>query len=289
MFDQVEAFCRPASVPEALRLLQRGKGQARIVAGGTDVVVAGGDGVRILIDITRAGLSYIRRKPQALVIGATTTLAEIEESELLRKFAGGILPVAAATCGSVSNRNVATVGGNMANASSAADLAAPLLVLEASAVLADARGRRKLPLAGYLAGASTGAFSNSILVELIVPQPPDGKRCGWSFQKLGRTAIDISLVNVAAGLQLDTKGRVKWARIALASVAPTALRAEAAERRMAGRIPDAALVAEAAAEVARAVNPITDVRASAGYRRDMSAVLSARALQECVAQAGGAL
>jgi len=287
VFDQVEAFYRPASVPEALRLLQRGKGRARIVAGATDVVVAGGDGVRVLIDITRAGLSYVRRKPGGLEIGATTTLAEIEESETLRKIAGGILPLAAASCGSVSIRNMATLGGNMANASAAADMATPLLVLEASARIADAHGRRNLPLGDYLAGAAIGRFSKSILVEVAVPQPPGGKHCGWSFQKLGRTAVDISLVSVAAGLGLDAAGRVKWVRIALGSVAPTALRAGTAEQRMTGQTLDAALITEASEEVGRAVSPISDIRASAEYRREMSVVLTARALRECAARAGG--
>ena len=289
MFDQVEAFYRPATVPEALRLLQRGKGKARIVAGGTDVVVAGGNGVRVLIDITRAGLSYIRRKPGAFAIGATTTMAEIEESEPLRKAAGGILSRAAATCGSVSVRNLATLGGNMANASSAADMATPLLVLEASALIANSRGRRALPLADYLRCTSAGHLSNAILVEVAFPAPPGGKHCGWSFQKLGRTAVDISLVSVAAGVQLDTKGRVKWARIALGSVAPTAMRAVAAEQCMVGRIADRALIADAAAEIASAVRPISDVRASADYRREMSEVLGRRALEECIIQAGDSL
>ena len=289
MFDQVEAFYRPASVGEALRLLQRGKGRARILAGGTDLAVAGGEGVRILIDITRAGLSYIRREAGWLTIGATTTLAEMEESAALGKVGGGILRLAAAQCGSVSIRNVATLGGNLANASPAADVAVPLAALEASVVVADARGRRRLALADYLAGAQAGRFAKSILVEAAIPPGPKGRHCGWSYQKLGRTAVDISLVSVAAGLGLDAMGRVEWARIALGSVAPTVMRAHAAEQRMTGRIPDAGLVAEAAAEAAQAVRPISDVRASAEYRREMSAVLSARALQECAARAGGSL
>jgi len=289
MFDHVESFCRPASVPEALRLLQKGKGRARIVAGGTDLAVAGGDDVRVLIDITRAGLTYIRYKSGALAIGATTTLAEIEESPVLRKLAGGILARAAATCGSVSIRNLATIGGNMANASPAADMATPLLVLEAAAVVAGTRGRRRLPLGEYLADAAAGRFSKSILVEILIPEPPAGKRCGWSFEKLGRTAVDISLVSVAAGIQLDRKGTVTRARVALGSVAPSPMRAETAEQLMTGRLADAALIAEAAAEIARAARPISDVRASAEYRREMSQVLGARALGECVRQAEGGL
>lgn len=289
MFDQVEFFYRPASVSEALRLLQRGKGTARIVAGGTDVVVAGAEDVRVLIDITRAGLGYIRGKAGTIVIGATTTLAEIEESELMHKIGAGLLPRAAATCGSIENRNLATVGGNLANASPAADMTTPLLVLEASAVVADARGRRKMPLAEYLEGATTGRWMKSILVELSFPEPPHGKRCGWCFQKLGRTAVDISLVNVAAGLQLDAKGHVQWARIALGAVAPAAFRASEAEQKMSGRVLNAELIGEAAASVARAARPITDVRASADYRHEMTEILTARALKECAAQTGRSL
>lgn len=289
MFDKVEAFHRPASISEALRLLQRGKGQARIVAGGTDLAVAGGDSVRTLIDITHAGLTYIRRKPKAIAIGATTTLAEIEASGMLGKFAAGLLPCAAATCGSMNIRNMATLGGNMANASPAADMTTPLLVLGASVVMADAQARRTLPLAKYLEGAVVNGFSRCIVIEIIVPDPPAGRHCGWAFQKLGRTALDISLVNVAAGLQLDARHRVKWARLALGAVAPTVMRAASAERLMEGRTLDAALIAEAATEVAREVHPITDVRASAEYRREMSAVLVTRALKSCGAQAGCAL
>jgi aerobic carbon-monoxide dehydrogenase medium subunit len=203
MFDQVNVFYRPTTVPEALRLLQRGKGQARIVAGGTDMVIAGGESIRALIDITQAGLSYIRRNGSALAIGATTTLVTLQESGQLAGFAGGLLPRAAATCGSASIRNLATLGGNLANASPAADMATPLLALDSSVVLADARGQRTLPLADYLAAAGNRGFSKSILVEVLIPAPPRGKNCRWSFQKLGRTAVDISLVNVAAGLWLD--------------------------------------------------------------------------------------
>ena len=289
MFDKVEAFYRPANVRAALRLLQSGKGQARVVAGGTDVVVEGDESVRFLIDITHAGLSYIRRRGTACVIGATTTMAELEASDVIQALAGGLLSRAARSCGSVPIRNMATLGGNMANGSPAADMATPLLVLDAAVVMVDVRGRRKLPLAEYLAGARTSRYARSLLVEVVVPDPPDGKGCRWSFQKLGRTAVDISLVNVAAGLQLDSRGRVKWARIALGSVAPAPMRASGAEQRMTGRILDHSLLAEISAEVAREVSPISDARASAEYRREICSVLTRRALEECSAPAGCSL
>jgi CO/xanthine dehydrogenase FAD-binding subunit len=289
MFDKVEAFYRPANVREALRLLSSGKGQARLVAGGTDIVVEGDRSVRFLIDITHAGLSYIRHRGTACVIGATTTMAELEASDVIQALAGGLLSRASRTCGSALIRNLATLGGNMAHGSPAADMATPLLVLDASVVMVDSIGRHKLPLAEYLAAARAGRYAKALLVEVVIPDPPRGKGCQWSFQKLGRTAVDISLVNVSAGLQLDSRGRVKWARIALGSVSPTPLRASGAEQRMAGRILDQALLAEIGAEVAREVRPISDARASAEYRREICSVLTRRALEECSAPAGCSL
>jgi carbon-monoxide dehydrogenase medium subunit len=289
MFDKVEAFYRPANVREALRLLSSGKGQARVVAGGTDVVVEGDRSIRFLIDITHAGLSYIRHRGTACVIGATTTMAELEASDVIQAMAGGLLSRAARTCGSALIRNLATLGGNMAHGSPAADMATPLLVLDAAVVMVDSNGRRKLPLAEYLEAARASRHAKALLVEVVIPDPPSGKGCQWSFQKLGRTSVDISLVNVSAGLQLDSRGRVKWARIALGSVSPAPMRASGAEQRMAGRILDQALLAEIGAEVAREVRPISDARASAEYRREICSVLTRRALEECSAPAGCSL
>jgi len=288
MFEQVEVFHRPTSVREAVRLLESGKGRARVVAGGTDLVVDGDPAVRALIDITHSGLSYIRTQGGVCAIGAATTMADLEESQTIRGLAGGMLARAAATCGSVQIRSVATVGGNIANGSPAADLVTPLLVLDAVLVMADAKGRRKLPLAEYLAARGTKMLRQSLLVEVSVPRPL-ARRGGWSFQKLGRTALDIAVVNVAAGLQVGGTGRIQWARIALGAVAPTAIRAVAAEENLRGRTLNAETVAEAAEGVMREVSPITDVRASAAYRREMCRVLTRRALEECAAQAGCAL
>jgi len=288
MFEQVEVFYRPSSVREAIRLLEGGKGRARVVAGGTDLVVEGDSTVRALIDITHSGLTYIRKQGGVCAIGAATTMAELEQSPAIRALAGGLLARAAATCGSIQIRGVATVGGNIANGSPAADLVTPLLVLDAVVVVADAKGRRKLPIAEYLAARGTKGLRRSLLVEVTVPRP-SGRRCGWSFQKLGRTALDISVVNVAAGLQVDASGRIQWARLSLGAVAPTAIRAGAAEENLRGRTLDADAVAEAAEGVMREVSPITDIRASAAYRREMCRVLTRRALEECAAQAGCAL
>lgn len=286
MFDQVEAFYRPESIAEAVRLLARCKRQARIVAGGTDLVVEGGGCVRFLIDLGRAGLSYIRRRDSVCTIGATTPLAELEESTAIRAVAGGLLSRAASTCGSVQIRNVATVGGNLAHGSPAADMATALLALDASVVVADGGGRHKLALLDYLKLARGAASIPSLLIEVVIPEPPHGARCGWSFQKFGRTEIDISLVNAAAGLQLDGQGRVKWARLAMGAVAEFPFRAAPVEALLAGREFDQMLLAQAGEEVMREVQPISDVRASSELRLEISRVLARRAFEECAVEAG---
>ena len=247
-------------------------------------MVEGDRSIRFLIDITHAGLSYIRRKGTDCVIGATTTMAMLEDSPAIRALAGGILARAAAGCGSVQIRNMATLGGNLANASPAADTATPLLALDAEVVLADARGRRKIPLTEFYSGLKK---TKALIVEVAIPAPPRGGR--WSFQKLGRTENDISLVNAVAGLQLDSKGRAKWARIALGAVAPRPMRAVHAEELLVGRKVDECTVAAVCDEVARAVRPITDVRAAAEYRREMCRVLVRRAIAECAAGTGCSL
>ena len=288
MFDHVESFHRPTSVREALQLLARGKGRARVVAGGTDLVLkAQADrAARILIDITRAGLTYIRPTAVSVTVGATVTMTELEESAVIRGLGGGILSRAAASCATPQIRNMATIGGNMANGSPAADLAAPLLVLEASVVVAGTTGRRTLALLDYLATTRNQKGPQNLLVELTIPRPRISTHAGWSFQKLGRTAGDISLVNAAAGMQLDARGKVKWVRLALCAVAPLPMRATLAEACLTGRTLDAALIADAGQRVTEEVSPITDQRATAGYRREMSRVLAMRALRDCAAQAG---
>lgn len=285
MFDRVEAFHRPGSVREALRLLHSGKGRARIVAGGTDVAAEADRSIRVLIDITQAGLSYIRREGGACVIGATTTMAAIETSAVVQTLAGGILAKACAHCGSVQIRNMATLGGNLANASPAAETATPLLALDAEVVVADQRARRKVPLAVFYTALRQSGLAKTLIVEVVIPVPPRASR--WSFQKLGRTESDISLVNATAGLQLDSRSRVKWARIALGAVASTPIRVTSAEALVAGERLDKRLMAAACDLVAREVRPIADVRASAEYRRSMSGVLTGRALQECADQLMG--
>jgi carbon-monoxide dehydrogenase medium subunit len=286
MFDHVECFYRPTTVREALLLLRKVGKHGRIVAGATDIVTQADRSIRFLVDITRLGLNYVRRNNRGCSIGATTTMAALEHSTVIRALAGGILAKAASTCGSIQNRNMATVGGNLANASPAADTAVVLLALDAQVVVASSRRKRKIALTEFYSAPHQAVLNGELLEEIIIPALPGGGRLGWSFQKLGRTETDISLVNVAAGLQAEARGRIKWARLALGAVGPTPLRARKAEELLLGKTLSEDLLARVGVAVMQEVNPISDSRASAEYRREMSAVLARRALRECAAQAG---
>ena len=286
MFDHIERFYQPTTLREALLLLRKVGKRGRIVAGATDIVTQADRSTRFLLDITRLGLNYVQGNHRGCSIGATTTMAVLEHSPVIRALAGGILAKAAATCGSIQNRNMATVGGNLANASPAADTAAVLLALDAQVVVASSRRKRKIVLAEFYSGPHRNSLNGELLTEIVISALPNGGRVGWSFQKLGRTETDISLVNVAAGLQADARGRIKWARLALGAVGPTPLRARKAEELLLGSVLSEDLMTRVGEAVMKEVSPISDNRASAEYRREMSAVLARRALRECAAQAG---
>jgi carbon-monoxide dehydrogenase medium subunit len=285
MMPWIEAFHRPTTIPEALRLVRRDGRRARFVAGATDVLVQSDPSTRILVDVTRLKLNYIKRQRKGWAIGAATTMAALEQSREILRLADGILAQAAATCGSVQNRNMATVGGNLANASPAADSAPPLLVLDAEVVMVGPGGRRRLPLTKFFHGVRKTALNGALLLEVFIPPLPRGP-AAWSFHKLARLASDISVVNAVVGLGLDPKGHCRWARIALGAVAPTPLRLVEVEKLLQGKRLDAGLVAEACERVCEQVRPITDVRSTSSYRREMCGVLVRRALRECAERMG---
>ena len=283
MFDHVQAFFQPSSISEALKLIQTHKG-ARVLAGATDITPQAQRSTRFLIDVTRLGLDYIRRERGGYAIGACATMGAVENSPKMRALANGILPQALSTCGSIQLRNLATIGGNLANASPGADSATPLLALDATVMMQSARGKKALPLEKFFAGPHRTALDRALLIEILIPEPKP--RSGWSFQKLGRTETDISLVNVAAGVTLDKSGKVIAARIALGAVAPVPMRAHAAEVALIGKKIDDASLRAVAEIVRRIVKPISDHRASAEYRREMSAVLAVHALRDAATRAG---
>jgi xanthine dehydrogenase FAD-binding subunit len=246
------------------------------LAGGTDLLVAWERRAHpeALCDLQRVpGLRGIEERDGRIWIGALTTHAEVAAAPLLLA-AAPLLREAAATIGAVQVRTRGTVGGNVANASPAGDVLCALYALDAAVELRGPSGARSLPIADFVKGPRrTALAAGEILTGVSFPRPGPELQ---GYEKLGlRAAQAIAVVSLAVRLQLDG-GVVRNANLALGSVAPTPVRAPAAEAALRGRPLDAATVRAAARALSATATPIDDVRASADYRRAMAGVLLER-------------
>ena len=281
-------FVTPKSLDELLMFLDEHKGETTIVAGGTDLYLLVKREVvrpRYLIDITGISeLHYIKEDVEYVRIGASMTLTEIEKNEIINRYFP-VLVDAVKTMAARQIRNVATLAGNLANASPAADSAPPLIVLGAKIVLQSKHNTREVPVEDlFVFVKKTIIESNEIIKEIKIPKPP--KTFAASFEKLGkRNALVLAIVSAAASITREGD-MIKDVRIALGSVAPTPLRVKKAEDVLRGKTPTMELIEKAAEIVMNEVKPITDVRASAEYRKDMARVLSRRVLLDAMKKLG---
>jgi carbon-monoxide dehydrogenase medium subunit len=281
--DQFDYYC-PGTLEEAFSLLRKFKNQARVMAGGTDLIVnmkLNNVKPRVVIDLKGIkGLNKINySKRLGLRVGALTTLTQLHTSQAVRDNYP-FLAQASGEVGSVQVRNRATLGGNLCNASPAADTAPPLMAMGASVRIRGPRKERVVPLEQFFTGpGKTSLNQGEILVG--VEAPAMKPRSGGAYIKLGvRRAMEIALTGVAAVVTLNGKeGTVKEARIALGAVAPTVIMAHKAEELLRGAALDDEVLAEAGNAASMAARPISDVRCSAEYRKQMADVLTRRALK----------
>ena len=283
-------YFAPQTFKDAASLLLRYGSKAKLLAGGTDLYLrmerrAVDPGVVLDLKKIRS-LRGIKLSPKGLTIGALTLMDEIASSPSI-KARYAIIADAAAVVGSIQTRNRATVGGNLCNASPAADTAPALMALDARARIASSRRHREVPLEEFFLGpGKTCLQPNELLKEIFIPPP--ALKSGSSFQRCTRTAMDIALVNCAVFMSLASKREVvSDVRIALGAVAPTPIRARPAETLLIGKIADQDAIEKAAELAADSVSPINDVRSSASYRRQMARVLTRRALEEALNRARG--
>jgi len=258
---------------------------ASLLSGGTDLLVKLRAGVAPpdrLLDISGVpSLREIVWNNAELQIGAAASMTDILGLHGLAERLP-LLSTVLQSLGSVQIRNRATLGGNLVNASPAADSAIPLLLYDAVVELAGSNGERFLPVSEFLIGPGKTALQGCEYVRSIrVPLPTQSSTC--FFHKVGkRRALTIAIASVGARLVVDGN-RIAEARFAAGSVAPTALRLHEVERRVTGHAVDSDLIAEAS-EVAQAtVSPIDDIRATAEYRRLVVGALVARALRTALA------
>jgi aerobic carbon-monoxide dehydrogenase medium subunit len=279
----------PRTVDDALRVLGERGPETKLLAGGTDLLPQLKNGLlkpACVVDLS--GVERIRAlkvDAAGLRVGAAVSARTLERDATTQKTYTS-LAESGALVGSVQVRNLATLGGNLCNAAPSADMAPPLLALDAEAVIVGPTGERRVPFADFFAGVRRTVLApDEILVEIVVPSP--GARSGGHYLRhTPRRELDIAVVGVASQVTLSD-GVCSKARVALAAVAPVPLRARAAEQALEGK-PVTPEAIERAAELAvGATKPISDQRGSADYRRHLVRVLTRRTLRTALARAGG--
>ena len=275
------AYIAPDSIEDALSIKSEHGARARIIAGGTDLILRMKDKVLspgLLIDLSRISLDTITSHARELRLGACVTLSQLLDDARIASTYPALLEACREFAGPPI-RNRGTLGGNLVNASPAADLVPPLLAYDASLVLTRSSSMRVLPVTEFLTGpGQTAMEADEILTEIRLPPVPP--RTAARFTKLGqRRSMAISIVNLTTRLTLDQAAQISDARIAIGAVAPTAIRAFAAEALLIGKEPSSDLLARAAQKAGGETSPITDVRASKNYRLKMAEVLVRRALE----------
>jgi carbon-monoxide dehydrogenase medium subunit len=277
---RLEQYFQPQTIDEAVSLAVKQGGEAKFLAGGTSLVPlmrSRSSRPKCLIDLTRIpDLDYISYdKVNGLGIGALVTLREVELSTTVMA-SYPALAEAAHHVASMRIRNVATVTGNLCQASPSSDIAVSLLALESAVRIVGSTGVRMVPIEVFFSGpGKTVLEHDEVVAEILLPAPLAGS--GMAFLRIARTAADRATVNVAAVLTVK-KGVCESASIALGGVAPTPIRAKRAEEVLRGKRVAGAMVTEAMEIASSEASPITDIRSTAEYRRELTKVLIRQAI-----------
>jgi carbon-monoxide dehydrogenase medium subunit len=279
-FEYFEA----SSFSEAVSLLGQYGKEAWLVAGGTDLLVWMKEGAR-----RPKAVINIKSIPEAdqitfdekngLKIGCLVKISEIQSSTVIQdRFSP--LAQAAKELGSAQVRNLATIGGNLCTAAPSAETAPPLLTLNAKVRLHGAKGQREVSLEEFFMGPGSTVLDGEVLTEILIPSPASGTR-GVYKRISRRNAVDMAIVGVAAvGVMSEDSKEWQDIKIALGAVAPTPMRAVKAENILKGHKIESASIEEAAQLASEEARPISDVRGSAWYRKEMVKVLVRRSLEE---------
>jgi len=278
----------PQTIAEAASLLGKYQAEAKLIAGGTDLVPLMLDRVvtpKCVIDIKKvSSLNFIKWDEQeGVCIGALTPIAAILESDMVRERCFS-LHQAAESFATTQVRNMATIGGSICRYSSSSDMVVPLLTCDAEVSLVGPGGERTLPLEGFFIGPGQNVLDNEILTEIKIP--PEKRTHGTAFKKIARTAEDLAKVNCAIKAVISD-GKYEDIRIVLGAVAPTPIRAKNVEQALRGKKIDAKTMEDALQRIKEDISPIADCRSNAGYRVHASRVLIKRLISESITRAGG--
>jgi carbon-monoxide dehydrogenase medium subunit len=281
----------PDSLPEVLKYLETSPLTKKILAGGTDLILQMKQGIirpSLVVDVKQVPeLNRLEWKAaEGLCLGAAVSLSQLLAfTELPKQF--GILLQACSLIGSRQIKNRGTIGGNICNAAPSADSAPPLLCLGARVVLASNKATRTIALEDFFLGpGKTALAEDELLLAIEVPTPPTPS-AGCYLRHTTREEMDIAVAGVASFITLSSEnGPLSSARIALGAVAPTPIRAFGAEAILSGKKITPELIDQAAEQAAEEVSPISDMRSSAEYRRELVRVLTRRTLRSACEELG---
>lgn len=277
-------YLEPKTLPKAITFLSQHGNESKVLAGGTDLLRALKQRTlrpRYLVNIKYIPqITKITLSPRtSLKIGAACTMGSLEFSHIVKERSQALFE-AVHLLGSPQVRNLATIGGNLCNAAPSAETASILLARDARAHIAGSKGETVVILESFFTGpGQTILKTGELLTYISIPDAPPGT--GEAYIKHSpRGSMDIAVVGVAAVVTLSPEGdRVKHCAIALGAVAPTPVRARKAENLLVGQTPSEKLISEVARQASQEARPISDIRGSAEYRREMVAVLTSRALR----------
>ncbi len=276
-------YLAPRTLDEAISLLSQHDGEARVTAGGTDLMnkmKRREETPQYLVGLKNIpGLDYIDYdEAQGLRFGPLVTIHAVETSPLIRdRFP--VLSQAASTMASAQIRNLGTVVGNLCSAVPSADMAPGLVVLGAKLKTASIKGERTIAVEDFFTGPEESVLArDELVVEVQVPSPPPHSGMGY-IKHTVRAAMELAIVGVAALVTLQD-GVCREVKIALGAVAPIPIRATRAESVLKGKLFSAELVKQAAETAVEEARPISDIRASAEYRKEMVRVLTQRVLNQ---------
>jgi len=272
----------PKTLEEAVSLKASMGERGSIIAGGTDVLPLIRNGVmrpEALISLERVDTLHQFSFNDGIHLSSGVTLYQLERDPSLRKKAPALCE-AIDVLASAQIRSVATLGGNLCNAAPSADCAPPLMVMEAILKAVGPQGEREIPVERFFLGPGRNALeTDEVLTEIFIPEPVSGMTS--SFVKKARISMDIAQVNVAALLVMDGKKCLKC-RIVAGAVAPAPLRLKIVEAMIEGEEIHKALIKRVEKEARRTVEPVSDIRCTAEYRRHISGVLTCRVIGQAV-------
>jgi CO/xanthine dehydrogenase FAD-binding subunit len=283
----LSALLRPTSPEEAIRLFAETPGNGLYVSGGTVIVPSGSPNLDFLVDLSAAGLDYVRPladnastgtagEGPGLALGAGTCICDLARSQQVADLAGGVLHEAAAAVANHTVRNRATLGGNVVASHYPTDLPPALLVLEASILAMNLDGKREIDLETFYTDRRTQHKKGDLIVEVRVPGA--SRNLTAAFEKLGRLKLDIATVNAAAAVRVEGGG-VVHARAAVSGTGRPPARLHDVETFLIGQKADRETFEEAGRIASESVDPRSNHRASGEYRKKMIGVLVRRALE----------